>query len=63
MKKDLTICELNETYGGLLTERQRSMVESYYDYDLSLAEIAQNEGVTRQAVHDAIVKAVDQLNM
>ena len=62
MKKDLKISELNETYGDLLTARQRDMVESYYDYDLSLAEIAQNEGVTRQAVHDAIAKAVEQLN-
>ena len=62
MKKDLKISELNETYGQLLTARQREMVESYYDYDLSLAEIAQNEGVTRQAVRDAIVKSVEQLN-
>lgn len=61
MKKDLTIGELNDIYGKLLTEKQREMVRSYYDYDLSLSEIAENAGVSRQAVHDALVKADREL--
>ena len=61
MKKDLQISELIDIYGELLTERQRDTLRSYYDYDLSLSEIAENEGVTRQAVRDTIVKACDQL--
>ena len=61
LKKNLKISELNQIYGSLLTKRQRDMIESYYDFDLSLSEIAQNEVVTRQAVRDAIVKAEEQL--
>ena len=62
MKKDLRISELCDVYGRLLTERQLEILNSYYDYDLSLAEISENFGVTRQAVHDAIAKASEQLN-
>ena len=61
MKKDLRISELNDLYGELLTERQREIIKSYYDFDLSLAEISENYGITRQAVRDAIVKGEQQL--
>lgn len=54
--KDLTVGILNELYGGCLTEKQRDMKRSYYDYDLSLAEIAGQYGISRQAAHDAIRK-------
>lgn len=62
MKKDLRVSELCDLYGQLLTTRQLEILKNYYDYDLSLAEISENSGVTRQAVRDAIVKAGDQLN-
>ncbi len=61
LKKDLQISELIDIYEGLLTARQSETLRSYYDYDLSLSEIAENEGVTRQAVRDTIVKACEQL--
>lgn len=61
MKKDLRISELCDVYGELLTTRQKDIINSYYDYDLSLAEISENYGITRQAVRDAIVKASEQL--
>jgi len=61
VKKNLQISELNDLYGALLTEHQSDVLRSYYDYDLSLAEIAENTGVSRQAVRDAIVKAEEQL--
>ena len=61
MKKDLSISGLNDVYGVLLTPHQREVIRNYYDYDLSLAEIAENSGISRQAVRDAIVKAVEQL--
>lgn len=61
MQKDLEIAELKDAYGVLLTTRQREILTSYYDYDLSLAEIAENAGVTRQAVRDVIVRAGEQL--
>ena len=41
-------------YGDVLTERQREVMEQYYNDDLSLAEIADNFGITRQGVRDAI---------
>ena len=61
MKKDLSISVLNDVYGVLLTPHQREVIRNYYDYDLSLAEIAENSGISRQAVRDVIVKAVEQL--
>ena len=59
--KDLTIGLLNELYGKLITEKQSDIIRSYYDYDLSLAEIASTYGVSRQAAHDAIKKGEQSL--
>ena len=61
MMKNLDISVLLEYYGSVLTEKQREMVSYYYDNDLSLAEIAQNEGITRQGVRDTIKRAETQL--
>ncbi len=61
MKKDLSIGKLNDVYGRLLTDKQRELIELFYDDDLSLGEIAENSGITRQAAHDAIVKGVASL--
>ena len=48
---------LFDFYGDLLTERQREFYDLYYNDDLSLAEIAENYGITRQGVRDVIVRA------
>ncbi|MGI6498897.1 MAG: YlxM family DNA-binding protein [Oscillospiraceae bacterium] len=48
---------LFDFYGDLLTERQREFFDLYYNEDLSLAEIAENSGITRQGVRDVIVRA------
>ncbi|MPM57538.1 hypothetical protein SDC9_104360 [bioreactor metagenome] len=61
MAKDLQIALLLDFYGEMLTEKQRTFLEYYYDDDLSLAEIAENEGITRQGVRDAIKRAEGQL--
>ena len=61
MPKNLEISFLLDFYGDMLTEKQRSMVEYYYNDDLSLSEIAENEGITRQGVRDAIKRAEGQL--
>jgi predicted DNA-binding protein YlxM (UPF0122 family) len=45
---------LFEIYGGLLTDRQRDVMDLYYNYDLSLAEIAEQLSISRQGVHDLI---------
>ena len=57
MAKDLTVSRLCDAYGALLTEHQLKMIRSYYDDDLSLTEIAENEGVTRQAALCSIKRA------
>ncbi len=61
MEKDLSIGILNEIYGALLTENQRDMIRSYYDCDLSLGEIAENCGISRQAVRDSVTKGKEAL--
>lgn len=59
--KDLEISFLLDFYGDMLTEKQREMIEYYYNDDLSLSEIAENQGITRQGVRDAIMRAQGQL--
>ena len=59
--KRLLIGDLLDTYGALLTEKQRYMLELYYCDDLSLAEVAENVGITRQGVRDAIKRSEQQL--
>ena len=61
MAKNLEIALLFDFYGDMLTEKQRDVVELYYDNDLSLSEIAENEGITRQGVRDSIKRAETQL--
>ena len=45
-------------YESLLTDRQREILNYYYSEDLSLSEISENLSISRNAVHDAIKKAV-----
>ncbi|MCL2110711.1 MAG: hypothetical protein FWH32_00360 [Clostridiales bacterium] len=52
---------LCDYYGSLISERQREVFELYYEENLSLAEIAEGLGVSRQAVHIALGKAVVEL--
>lgn len=52
--KNLEISFLLDFYGEMLTQRQREVLEQYYDDDLSLSEISENFGITRQGVRDAI---------
>ncbi len=52
---------LLDFYGPLLTDRQQTLLRLYCEEDLSLAEIAAQEGVSRQAVHDAVRKGEEQL--
>ena len=53
-QKNLSYSILLDFYGSVLTEKQRIILTEYYDEDLSLAEIAENMGITRQGVRDAI---------
>ncbi len=59
--KDLRISVLLDHYGAMLTDKQREVIDLYYNDDLSLAEIAEQEGITRQGVRDNIKRGEAQL--
>ena len=61
MAKNMEISLLFDLYGDVLTDKQRDVVELYYNDDLSLSEIAENAGITRQGVRDSIKRAEAQL--
>lgn len=61
MEKNVKVSMLCEVYGNLLTKKQLSILQDYYDKDLSLSEIAQNQEITRQAVRDIIKKGENKL--
>ena len=61
MERKVEISVLCEIYGKLLTEKQLNIMDNYYNLDLSLSEIAENEGITRQAVRDIIKKGENKL--
>lgn len=52
---------LHDFYGALLTEKQRSLLELYYHENWSLSEIAESQGVSRQAINEAIKRAQSTL--
>lgn len=56
MQKNVQISILCEIYGKLLTEKQYKALDDYYNNDMSLAEIAENTNISRQAVRDLIKK-------
>lgn len=53
----LFMSRYNDVYGCLLTSHQSEMIRLYYDCDVSLFEISEQIGVSRQAVRDAIKRA------
>ena len=55
-EKNLTVGYLLDFYGELLPERKRSVLEMYYNEDYSLAEIADEIGISRQGVRNIIKK-------
>ncbi len=61
MEHLLELSRLLDRYGQMLTERQRRMVDDYANANFSLAEIAENAGITRQGVRDTLVRAEQQL--
>ncbi len=57
----IELVRLYDVYAPLLSERQREVLNLYYNEDESLAEISENIGITRQGVRDCIVKSENQL--
>lgn len=61
LDKTLKVSRLLQIYGGLLTDKQRNILDMYYNCDMSLAEVGEVLSITRQGVRDAITRAVDTL--
>ena len=61
MEKNVEISMLCQIYGKVLTEKQYEVLNDYYNNDLSLSEIAENNNITRQAVRDIIKKSENKL--
>ena len=61
MEKNVEVSMLLQIYGELLTEKQYRVIDYYYNEDLSLSEIAENEEITRQGVRDIIKKGEKKL--
>lgn len=61
MEKLVEVASLFDTYGSLLNDKQRDVINCYYNEDLSLSEIAQNNNKSKQAISDMIQRSVDKL--
>ena len=61
MEKNMELSLLLDFYGELLSEKVRKATELYYNDDLSLSEVAEDMGITRQGVRDLIKRAEGNL--
>lgn len=61
MEEKIEISILLSLYGNLLTKTQKKYMDLYYNQDLSLSEIGDNENITRQAVRTILVKSKAKL--
>ncbi|MBQ9483420.1 MAG: DNA-binding protein [Ruminiclostridium sp.] len=62
MAKDLGYTILFDIYAPLLTDKMRDTLDLYYNEDLSLAEIAETSGISRQAVMNCVRSCEKRLN-
>ncbi len=62
-EKNMNISLLLDFYGEVLNEKQREILDLYFNEDLSLAEIAESSGLTRQGVRHVIKKAEEELTV
>lgn len=62
IEKTIKYSALLSIYGALLSDTQKEFSTSYFHYDLSLSEIAENNNVSRSAVEDAIKKSIKKLD-
>ena len=61
MEKIVKVAELFDIYGPLLNEKQSDVINCYYNEDLSLQEIAENNKKSKQAISDMMTRSVDKL--
>ncbi len=61
LERKVDLAFLAAFYGGMLTEKQRRVLSLHCEEDLSLGEIAQEVGISRQAVHETLARAASRL--
>ena len=61
-EKDLKVTLLYDLYAPLFSEKKREAFEMYYFEDLSLAEISEHTGKTRQGARELIARTGDELH-
>ncbi len=61
LEKTLKLGKLLDLYGGVLTDKQREAMDLYYNCDMSLAEVGEELGVSRQGVRDTLLRATNTL--
>ena len=61
LERVIYINNLFQIYGKLLSDTQQEIITDYYEYNLSLSEIAENRNISRAAVDDALKKGVSKL--
>ena len=62
LNRKVDLAFLSAFYGGMLTEKQRRVLSLHCEEDLSLGEIAEEVGISRQAVHETLSRAASRLN-
>lgn len=62
LEKTIRYNELLHIYGSLLSDAQKDISTSYFEYDLSVSEIAEEKGISRAAVEDGIKKSIMKLD-
>lgn len=61
LEERVRIARLLDIYGGLLTDRQQRILSHYVLEDFSLGEIAEEEGISRQAIHDTVRRGTQSM--
>ncbi len=61
VRRKVELAWLMAFYGGMLTDKQREVLALHCEEDMSLAEIAQEAGISRQSVHDMLTRAAQRL--
>ena len=62
LNRKVDLAFLSAFYGGMLTEKQRRILALWCEEDLSLGEIAEEVGISRQAVHESLTRAAGKLS-
>lgn len=62
MENRVNISILNAYYGNMFNQHQKEIMRLYYDCDMSLAEVSDELGITRQGVRESLMRSANKLN-